>query len=69
MFSKHPREFAHSVMIVNIQASLSATRHLIVPGHHGVAYPGDRHAGSGHDIRVPGELIVRKSTAPPTENQ
>jgi DNA-binding LacI/PurR family transcriptional regulator len=26
-------------------------------------------AGSGHDLKVPGELIVRQSTAPPKENQ
>jgi len=26
-------------------------------------------ADSGHDIKVPGELIVRRSTAPPKENQ
>ena len=26
-------------------------------------------AESGHDIKVPGELIVRQSTAPPKESQ
>jgi DNA-binding LacI/PurR family transcriptional regulator len=52
--NQHPSRFAHSVMIANVQASLSATRHLIALGHRRIAYLGDcqgyqsdaeRHAG------------------------
>lgn len=41
--NQHPSQFAHSVMIANVQASLSATRHLIALGHRRIAYLGDRH--------------------------
>ncbi|MCX6632592.1 MAG: LacI family DNA-binding transcriptional regulator [Candidatus Solibacter sp.] len=40
--NQHPSQFAHSVMIANIQASLDATRHLIELGHRRIAYLGDR---------------------------
>jgi DNA-binding LacI/PurR family transcriptional regulator len=38
-----PSQFAHSVMIANVQASLETTRHLIALGHRRVAYLGDRY--------------------------
>jgi DNA-binding LacI/PurR family transcriptional regulator len=41
--NQHPSQFAHSVMIANVQASLDATRHLIGLGHRRIAYLGDRH--------------------------
>jgi DNA-binding LacI/PurR family transcriptional regulator len=40
--NQHPSQFAHSVMIANVQASLEATRHLIALGHRRIAYLGDR---------------------------
>jgi DNA-binding LacI/PurR family transcriptional regulator len=40
--NQHPSQFAHSVMIANVQASLEATRHLISLGHRRIAYLGDR---------------------------
>jgi DNA-binding LacI/PurR family transcriptional regulator len=39
--NQHPSQFAHSVMIANVQASLDATRHLIALGHRRIAYLGD----------------------------
>ena len=41
--NQHPSQFAHSVMIANVQASLDATRHLIALGHRRIAYLGDRY--------------------------
>lgn len=40
--NQHPAEFAHSVMIDNLEASREATRHLIRLGHRRIAYLGDR---------------------------
>ncbi|HTS60397.1 MAG TPA: LacI family DNA-binding transcriptional regulator [Candidatus Acidoferrales bacterium] len=40
--NQHPSEFAHSVLIDNVEASLQATRHLIQLGHRRIAYLGDR---------------------------
>lgn len=47
--NQHPSEFAHSVMIDNVQGSLEATRHLIGLGHRRIAYLGDRY-GRHSDI-------------------
>ena len=41
--NQHPSQFAHSVMIANVQASLDASRHLIALGHRRIAYLGDRY--------------------------
>jgi DNA-binding LacI/PurR family transcriptional regulator len=40
--NQHPSEFAHSVLIDNLEASLKATRYLIGLGHRRIAYLGDR---------------------------
>jgi LacI family repressor for deo operon, udp, cdd, tsx, nupC, and nupG len=40
--NQHPSEFAHSVLIDNVQASLEATRHLVRLGHRRIGYIGDR---------------------------
>jgi DNA-binding LacI/PurR family transcriptional regulator len=40
--NQHSSEFAHSVLIENVGASLEATRHLIGLGHVRIAYLGDR---------------------------
>lgn len=40
--NQHPSEFAHSVLIDNLGASMEATRHLIQLGHKRIAYLGDR---------------------------
>jgi DNA-binding LacI/PurR family transcriptional regulator len=40
--NQHPSQFAHSVMIANVQASLDVTSHLIQLGHRRIAYLGDR---------------------------
>lgn len=40
--NQHPREFVHSVMIANLEASREATHHLIALGHRRIAYLGDR---------------------------
>jgi DNA-binding LacI/PurR family transcriptional regulator len=40
--NQHPSEFAHSVLIDNVGASLQATRHLISLGHKRIGYIGDR---------------------------
>jgi DNA-binding LacI/PurR family transcriptional regulator len=40
--NQHPSQFAHSVMIANVEASREATRHLVSLGHRRIAYIGDR---------------------------
>jgi DNA-binding LacI/PurR family transcriptional regulator len=40
--NQHPSQYAHSVMIANVEASLTATWHLIQLGHRRIAYLGDR---------------------------
>jgi len=40
--NQHPSQFAHSVLIDNEGASVTATRHLIGLGHRRIAYLGDR---------------------------
>ena len=40
--NQHPSEFAHSVLIDNLEASYQATRHLIDLGHWRIAYVGDQ---------------------------
>ena len=40
--NQHASEFAHSVMIDNLQSSLEAARHLVALGHRRIAYLGDR---------------------------
>lgn len=40
--NQHPSQFAHSVMIANVEASREATRHLVALGHRRIAYIGDR---------------------------
>jgi DNA-binding LacI/PurR family transcriptional regulator len=40
--NQHPAEFAHSVMIANLEASREATGHLVHLGHRRIAYLGDR---------------------------
>ena len=40
--NQHPSDFAHSVLIDNVQASMDATRFLVLLGHRRIAYLGDR---------------------------
>ena len=40
--NQHPSDFAHSVIINNVEAADEATRHLIQLGHRRIAYIGDR---------------------------
>jgi len=40
--NQHPSQFAHSVLIDNVEASYLATRHLVELGHRRIAYLGDR---------------------------
>jgi len=52
--NQHPGEFAHSVMIANLEASSQATRHLIGLGHRRIAYLGDRHGHQSDTERFGG---------------
>ena len=52
--NQHPSQFAHSVMIANVQASLDATRHLIALGHRRIAYLGDRYGYQSDTERFAG---------------
>jgi DNA-binding LacI/PurR family transcriptional regulator len=52
--NQHPSQFAHSVMIANVQASLDATRHLIGLGHRRIAYLGDRYGHQSDTERFSG---------------
>ena len=52
--NQHPSQFAHSVMIANVQASLDATRHLIALGHRRIAYLGDRYGHQSDTERFAG---------------
>jgi len=40
--NQHASEFAHSVVIDNVEASRAVTRHLLELGHRRIAYLGDR---------------------------
>ncbi len=40
--NQHPSDFAHSVIINNVEAAEEATRHLIQLGHRRIGYIGDR---------------------------
>ena len=52
--NQHPSEFAHSVLIDNLGASLEATRHLIRLGHRRIAYIGDRFGHQSDTERLAG---------------
>ena len=52
--NQHPSQFAHSVMIDNVQASLGATRHLVNLGHRRIAYLGDRYGHQSDTERFSG---------------
>ena len=52
--NQHPSEFAHSVMIDNTDASITATRHLIDLGHRRIAYIGDRNGRQSDTERFAG---------------
>ena len=52
--NQHPSQFAHSVMIDNVQASLDAVRHLIALGHRRIAYLGDRYGYQSDTERYSG---------------
>ncbi len=52
--NQHPGEFAHSVMIANIEASQSAVRYLLQLGHRRIAYIGDRFGHSSDSERFSG---------------
>ncbi|MBI4874189.1 MAG: LacI family DNA-binding transcriptional regulator [Acidobacteria bacterium] len=52
--NQHPSEFAHSVMIANLEASRDATRHLIQLGHRRIAYLGDRYGHQSDTERFGG---------------
>jgi DNA-binding LacI/PurR family transcriptional regulator len=52
--NQHPGEFAHSVMIANIEASQSAVRYLWQLGHRRPAYIGDRFGHSSESERCGG---------------
>jgi DNA-binding LacI/PurR family transcriptional regulator len=76
--NQHPGEFAHSVMIANAEASVTATQHLIALGHRRIAYLGDRHgresdaerlagfrkAMRGAGLRVEKQLVVHGNGQP-----
>jgi len=53
--NQHPGgEFAHSVMIANIEASRSAIQYLLKLGHRRIAYIGDRFGYSSDSERLSG---------------
>ncbi len=52
--NQHPGEFAHSVMIDNVQASLEVARHLVGLGHRRIAYLGDRFGYQSDTERLAG---------------
>lgn len=52
--NQHPSEFAHSVLIANVEASLELTRHLICLGHRRIAYIGDRFGYQSDTERLAG---------------
>jgi DNA-binding LacI/PurR family transcriptional regulator len=52
--NQHPSQFAHSVMIDNLDASLEATRHLVGLGHRRIAYLGDRYGHQSDTERFSG---------------
>ena len=52
--NQHPSQFAHSVMIANVGASLDAVRHLMALGHRRIAYLGDRNGHQSDAERLAG---------------
>jgi DNA-binding LacI/PurR family transcriptional regulator len=52
--NQHASEFAHSVMIANIDASRAATRHLLQLGHERIAYIGDQYGVQSETERLTG---------------
>jgi len=52
--NQHPSEFAHSVLINNVEASLEMTRHLIGLGHRRIAYIGDQYGHQSDTERLSG---------------
>ena len=52
--NQHPSEFAHSVLINNVEASLELTRHLIRLGHRRIAYIGDQYGHQSDTERLTG---------------
>jgi DNA-binding LacI/PurR family transcriptional regulator len=52
--NQHPSQFAHSIMIANVQASLDAMRYLIRLGHRRIAYLGDRSGYQSDEERFTG---------------
>ena len=52
--NQHPSEFAHSVLINNVEASLEVTRHLIGLGHRRIAYIGDQYGHQSDTERLSG---------------
>ena len=54
--NQHPSQYAHSVMIANVEAGRDATRHLIELGHRRIAYLGDRYGRQSDKERFLGYL-------------
>ena len=67
--NQHPSQFAHSVMIANVQASLDATRHLIALGHRRIAYLGDRYGHQSDTERFAGYRQALEEAGFPFEPQ
>jgi len=56
--NQHPSEFAHSVLINNVEASLEMTRHLIGLGHRRIAYIGDQYGHQSDTERLSGYRLA-----------
>ena len=52
--NQHPSQFAHSIMIANVEASVEAMRYLIGLGHRRIAYLGDRSGYQSDEERFTG---------------
>lgn len=65
--NQHASQFAHSVMIANVQASLDATRHLIALGHRRIAYLGDRSGYQSDAERYQGYCEALRESGLPME--
>jgi len=65
--NQHPSQFAHSIMIANVQATLDAMRYLIGLGHRRIAYLGDRSGYQSDEERFTGYRQALREAGLPVE--
>jgi DNA-binding LacI/PurR family transcriptional regulator len=65
--NQHPSQFAHSVMIDNVQGSLEGTKHLLELGHRRIAFLGDRNGRHSDTERLQGYRMALTAAGVPRD--